>query len=185
MTTAQLVFRTTLESTKNMPVQPCPDTQECDLFAVYAEKHGVYTKILLVFAVAIVVVFGAYLKLRLSFSSYTSAIFLGIPFHLFAGLLLLFVSMMASEGLLRIDAFRSMIGMCKKTEGHDDDGTCVPLCQNRKKVPVADWLHPTYECIDPNPKTILWYDGFIFRKLQDESRPLFAIFSEVLPYLYS
>ena len=164
-----------------MFVQPCPDNQDCkrddDNWSDQAKAHGMYTRIKLVFAVALVVVFGTYLKLRPSFSSYIFA----IPFHLFAGFLLLCVSIMATEGLLTIDAFRSMIGMCKKTEVHDKDGTCVPLCQNEKKVPATYIYGTTYECIDPNPKTNddlgfgrLWYDGFLFRggRIEDdEPRP--------------
>ena len=92
------------KSTNNRP-QSCPDTTECNTYD-QAESHGNSTndddldentkiklvfKLVFVFAVALIVVFGAYLKLRPSFSSYIFA----IPFHLFAGLLLLFVSIMA------------------------------------------------------------------------------------------
>ena len=120
----------------------------------------------------VAIVLGVYITLRPSFSSYLAA----IPFHFSAVILLSVLSFRAisprSGGLLANDTFRTMVGACKKDEGKDTDGKCIPLCENKDKMPVRQWVEydidkvgyaedtlqqseKWYHCIDP-PEPEFW-----------------------------
>lgn len=152
----------------------CPDNKSCRYMAV---KDQVGTKNFVIWVATYIVVFGMYLKVRPSFSSY----FIAIPFHLGAFFLLTMLGHILSFNLLGNDTIRAMFGMCKTTEGLDWNNfhDCVPLCENRNSVPV-DANHiaclsrgdancitatnddqPVYQCIEDDKSKI--YDGYVYR----------------------
>ena len=143
------------QSTSNPPEANCDFTPLVNQVLVKHQGKITWT--------VVAIVLGVYITLRPSFSSYLAA----IPFHFSAVVLLSVLSFRAisprSGGLLANDTFRTMVGACKKYEGKDTDGKCIPLCENKDKMPVRQWVEydidkggyalqqseKWYHCIDP------------------------------------
>ena len=149
---------------------PCPDNKTCSTHYLSADSS--YQELtnpnLTTYIIVLVLVWGMYLKLRPSFSSY----FIAIPFHLGALILLFSISLHMSRILLSNEFFRHTIGICKTTEGLID-GTCVPLCLN-DKVPLELGHQGTpniYKCVDQSKD--IYYNTYIYIK-KDYTTPFFS-----------